>query len=211
MIFVKKLSVMLIIAALFFAGCVGVAEPEGELPDEGIPPIVSCRTTTEEVPYVEEECDDVTYSQEECEMRALNYTAGSVRVTDLCIEGQPECVGANLGGCINKCTRAMKRCRMNITNNDKDYDGTWTVGATYSYDGASFIKNPESADISPGKTYTFDFTQIYDVGSQNPTMATCTLTLIYEAIVKDCRMVTRKAVECKNVTKTRIIEREICE
>jgi len=210
-IVVKNYLTMLIGALLIFAGCVDLGEPMDNWTADDVEPVVSCRTVTEEVPYVEEECEDVTYSEEECEMRALEYTSGDLEITDLCIDGQPECVGANLGACINKCSRAMKRCKMDITNDDEDYDGTWTVGATFSYNGASFIKNPESADIGPGKTYTFDFTQIYDVGSENPKMATCTLTMIYEAVVKDCRMVTRKATECQNVTKTRIVEREICE
>ena len=207
----KKTIIMLIAAVLISAGCIDMGEVVEPLAPEEPGEIVTCRTVAEEIPYVEEECEDVTYSEEECDMRALEYTSGDLVVVDLCIEGQPECVGANLGGCINKCTRAMKRCRMDITNNDEEYEGIWTLGATFSYDGASFIKNPESAEIRPGSTHTFDFTQIYDVGSQTPTMATCTLTMIYEAIVKDCRMVTRKAIECKNVTKTKVVEREVCE
>lgn len=211
MIVVNKPLALLIGAVLIFAGCIDMNGAMEPWTPEEVEPVEKCRTVTEEIPYVEEECNDITYSEEECEFRALEYTSGDMVIVDLCIEGQPECIGADLGGCINKCTRAMKRCRMDITNNDEDYEGTWTFGATFSYDGASFIKNPQSAEIAPGKTHTFDFTQIYDVGSQNPTMATCTLTVVYEAIVKDCRMVTREAVECKNVTKTRIVEREICE
>lgn len=173
------------------------------------PPSSECRTVPTEQPYVEEECTDITYTEEECQMKELNYTAGNMKVTDLCIE-DGACVGKSVYTCLYDCQRSMKRCEMNITNNDETYAGTWVVGATYAYAAAAFVKNPQTVTIDPKETYTFDFEQMYDIG-QPPTIAVCSLTVLYPAIVRECVQVEKTRTDCMNVTKARIVQQEVCD
>jgi hypothetical protein len=193
---------------LILAGCIAgpgpIPSPE-ESPQEE--PVVSCRTVIVEEPYIEEVCEQVSYTEEECEMKELNYTSSQITMTDLCVD-DGDCVGKDVSECIRTCTRAMKRCQMEITNEDA-YEGTWVVGATFHYNGASFVKNPESKDILPGKSHIFDFQQIYTLGDP-PTTATCTVSVLYPAITKVCVDVEKTRIDCTNVTKMRAVETEVC-
>lgn len=204
----NRIYIPTVLMIILIAGCIQLppAQPSPEVEEPAAP---ECRVVYVEEPYVEEECRDVIYSEEECTMKELEYTAGQIVKTDLCT-ADGGCVGKSIYDCLYQCERAMKRCQMNITNNDEELEGTWTVGATFSYDGASFVKNPQSVEILPGKTHTFDFEQIYQLGDP-PTGATCTVTVIYPAIVKDCVFVEKTRFDCENVSKTRIVQQEICD
>jgi len=169
---------------------------------------VECRMVITEEPYVEEVCNQVSFTEQECDMKELNYTSGQIAVTDLCVD-DGACVGKQLTECISTCKRAMKRCRLNITNIDK-YSGTWVVGAAFGYNGASFVKNPQSQEIDPGKSHIFDFQQIYTLGSP-PSSATCSVTVIYPAITKVCVDVEKTRIDCSNVTRLRAVETEVCD
>ena len=206
----NRYSILAALMLIFIAGCLqpGVPIEENE-ETNGVTPTPECRIVYVEEPYTEEVCQEVGYIEEECEMKELEYTSGRIMKTDLC-SADGDCVGKNLYECFYTCTAAMKRCRMNITNNDPKLAGTWVVGATFSYDGAAFVKNPEQAMIEPNETYTFDFEQIYALGSP-PVMATCTITVIYPAVGRDCVQVEKTRIECQDVEKTRIIQEEVCD
>ena len=161
-----------------------------------------------EQPYTEEECVDVAYTEEECNMKELEYAASPVVKLDLCVSGS--CTGRNISECFYSCNSAMTRCRMNITNKDEKYPGIWMVGASFGYMEASFVKNPQTAEIPPGETFTFDFEQMYDMG-QLPTIASCTLTVLYPAVVRDCVQVERTRTDCLNVSKVRIVQQQVCD
>lgn len=195
---------------LILAGCVTPPTYQPPVtdgrPDDG--EVSECKTVITEEPYTEEVCSQITYTEEECEMKELNYTSTTIAMTDLCVEDGP-CVGKDLFECIRTCKRAMKRCKMNITNTDK-YEGTWVAGATFGYNGAAFVKNPISAIIDPGKTYTFDFYQIYTLGDP-PSTATCSVTVLYPAITKVCLNIEKTGTRCENVTRMRAIETEVCD
>ncbi len=202
------LSAMMLI---FIAGCVEIPPPVMEPGPSGEgPEAPECRIAYVEEPFEEEVCAEVIYNVEECDMKELEYTASQIAKTDLCIADGP-CVGKTLyGNCLYACTRAMKRCQMNITNNDERLSGTWVVGATFTFNGAAFVKNPQSVLIPPGETHVFDFEQMYQLGDP-VTVATCSVTVLYPAITRDCVLVERTRTECENITKTRIIQEEICD
>lgn len=200
-----------ILAATFMfiiAGCVTTTPESETLANVGTQGDVPfCRTVITEEPYTEEVCQQISYTEEECEMKELTYTSGQIAMTDLCVE-DGECVGKDITACPLTCERAMKRCRMNITNEDA-YEGTWIVGATFGYNGAAFVKNPESEAIEPGETYTFDFQQIYSMGSP-PSTATCSVTVLYPAIAKICVNIEKTRTDCSNITRMRAVETEVC-
>ncbi len=193
---------------LILAGCIGGTP---EVPTDGDTDtdddVIECHIVLTEEPYTEEVCEEVTYMEEECEMRELTYTSSQIMITDLCAD-DGDCVGKDVFECLYTCTGAMKRCQINITNTD-EYEGTWVVGATFGYNGAAFIKNPESKKILPGETYTFDFQQLYTLGDP-PSTATCTVTVLYPAIKNVCINVEKTRIDCTNVTKMRVVETEVC-
>ncbi|MFH1222110.1 MAG: hypothetical protein V1492_03430 [Candidatus Micrarchaeota archaeon] len=213
MIILKKMFVFLAIVAgiLFLAGCInGPANGSNNSWVGTQGNIKTCRLVAEETPYTEQVCNDLSESKEECAMRELNYSAGKLIESDICMSGAGNCGGEQLINCIPGCTQANKRCRMTITNLDPQHQGTWTMGATFVYSGQSFVKVPVSIKLAPGESGTFDFLQIYGLGDR-PTQATCTLSMIYPAIVQDCKTITHLRTDCKNITKTKLVEKEICE
>ncbi len=202
------------IILILIAGCIEAPEVPG-LNGDGTGPtgptgVKECRTVYVEEPYTEEVCNEVTYSEPECIEKELDYTAGTIQKTDLCV-ADGECTGKSLyvDQCLYFCSGAMKRCQMDITNNDEKLAGTWVLGATFAYSGASFVKNPQTATIEPGATHTFDFEQMYQLDSLN--IATCSLYVLHPVTAKDCVNVERKRTDCTNVTKTRIVSQEICD
>ena len=196
--------ISLIFAALLVAGCL-VPPDMPFVPKE---PEKECRTVTEEVPVVEEECGDVSYTEQVCELRDLRYTATELPVTHLCIS-DGVCNGQPLGDC-QGCSQAMSRCVLQIKNEETQKSGSWTVGANYSLGNSGFIKDPITATIGPGEVYSFDFNQIYNPG-QPINSASCVLFVISDPILEECHEVTRTRQECNDVTNVRIIEREVCE
>src|SRR4030042_6529046 len=97
--------ISVLFAALFMSGC--VSPPEGLpslpiLPEEKV-----CRTITEEVPVMEAQCGDVSYTETICEIRDLEYTVTELPKVDLCIS-DGGCNGKPLGDC-QGCTQAMTR------------------------------------------------------------------------------------------------------
>lgn len=203
------------IMLILIAGCIqtpsGMPGQDGSTGDTNGDGKVECRTVYVEEPYVEEVCAEVTYSEPECVEKELNYTAGPITKTNLCV-ADGECTGKDIfgEGCLYQCSGAMQRCRMNITNEDPKLAGIWVVGATYSYGGASFVKNPQSVEIEPGETHSFDFEQMYQLGSP-PALASCSLYVVHPVVVKDCIEVQKTKIDCENVTKTRIVQEEVCD
>jgi hypothetical protein len=194
-----------IFAALLMAGCVS---PSTEVPPGKEPAKPECRTVTEQVPQTKEECGELAYTEPVCGLRKLNYSITQPPRVDLCIEG-PGCVGKPLGDC-QACTKAMTRCIMTIKNEEEQKAGTWVVGANYSLNGAGFIKEPISSTIDPGKSFAFDFNQIYNPGSPISS-AKCVLFVISDPWIEDCHEETRTKIDCRNVTTTVTVQREVCQ
>ncbi|MEM3075340.1 MAG: hypothetical protein QW590_00775 [Candidatus Bilamarchaeaceae archaeon] len=203
-----SIPVIMLSLCLLLLGCItlGGVEKPIETQPETIPQ--QCRVVTEQIPYLEEVCREEMHGREECEYKELSFVVSQVEEIDLCMEGD-SCSGKPLGECISRCTKAMKRCKMNITNLDTRHSGVWSVGATFTQGKNSFIKNPESAEILPGRTHTFDFTQIYSLGIPS-TSATCSLYVLTNASVRDCKTVSRPVTVCENVTKVREEQRVVC-
>lgn len=206
----KKLLIASVIFSLLLFGCAFPGAEPAPGP-EAPPETIYCREETVVKPYVEEVCSDVDYQEEECSYRMLEYTPSSIEQTDLCTEDS-ECVGKSLYDpeCVGQCSRAMKRCRMNITNDDTEKPGVWAVAASFAHGIASFDKNPETALILPGETHTFDFSQIYSLGYP-VTTATCAVYVTEPPVVEDCILVSKTTTVCTNVTKYLTETREVCE
>ncbi|MEW6748636.1 MAG: hypothetical protein AB1295_02935 [Candidatus Micrarchaeota archaeon] len=198
--------ISLLFAALFATGCIS--------PPEGIPSIPTqpggevCRTVTEEVPVVEEQCGEVSYTEQVCEIRELGYTATELPKVDLCIS-DGVCNGRPLGEC-QGCTQAMTRCILQVTNEETQKSGTWKVSANYSLGNSGFIKDPISYTIAPGETVNFDFNQIYSPGKPISS-ASCLLWISSKPKAEECHEETRSRVECRDVEATKTVEREVCE
>lgn len=197
-----------IFAMLIIAGCVSP-------PTEAIPsspagpsePSQECTIVMEERPVIEEECGNVSFTEQICGLRTLEYSTASVPKVDLCI-ADGACVGEPLGKCL-ACSKAMTRCMLILTNDD-DKTGTWTVSASYMLGTSGFTKEPITAAIRPGESYTYDFFQIY-VPGQPINSASCELTVTNEAIIDDCHEETRTGIVCRNVTRTVLVETEVCQ
>jgi len=203
-----------ILMLILISGCLELPSTT-EQPENGVGPIsasTQCRMVYVEEPYEEEECREVAYTEEQCARRELSYSVTPIVKTDICTQNG-DCVGKALLeniDCLYTCTQAMKRCQMNITNNDPQYDGVWVVGATFSYKDAAFVKNPLSVEIPDGESFTFSFEQIYSLGTP-PTFASCSLSVLYPAIVRECIQVEKARIDCMNVTKVRIVQQEVCD
>lgn len=168
----------------------------------------NCTIIYEEEFYPAVACENLSVATQECSREELLYTAGQVQEYDICMAGNG-CAGKNLDECIDKCTRANKRCVLEITNND-NVSGTWTVGATFIQGKAVYVKDPQTKEIEPGKNGQFDFVQIYSIEPGKVTTTTCTVAVLYPAYAEECRIITRVTELCSNVTETRIIEKEVC-
>lgn len=196
----------LAILALFMAGC--ATPDEGGAQGAGGTDVPECRTVTEVRPVLQEECGNFSYTEPVCGVRKLNYSLTWHPGVDLCIS-DGVCVGQPLGDC-QACTKAMSRCILEITNNELQKSGTWTVGANYTLGKAAFLKDPISMEIGPGESAKFDFNQIYNPGSPISS-AVCALFVASEPTVDDCHEETRVRSECKNVTTNTTVEREVCQ
>ncbi len=204
----RIIFVLGILAFLMVAGC--TTTPLSKPPDQK-PPVEeneTCRTVTEQVPVVKEECGEVAYTEDVCSMRKLNYTVRMLPVTDLCIS-DGVCTGKPLGDC-QQCTKAMTRCVMQITNEEHEKSGTWSVGANYTMGNFGFEKDPITHTLAPNETVDFDFNQIYMPGFPISS-AICTLAVVSEPSAETCIGHTRTTTECRNVTKTETVEKEVCQ
>lgn len=196
-----------ILACLLAAGC--VSPPAGEAPQQQVPEKnKTCRMVSDEVPVTKEECGDVSFTEEVCSLRKLNYSATTLPRVDLCI-GDGGCTGKPLGDCAG-CSKAMTRCVMRISSLEAQKSGTWVVGANYTLGNSGFEKDPISKTIGPNETADFDFNQIYTPGYPTNS-ASCTLAVVSEPTVEACVGHTKVETECKNVTRTESRERQVCE
>lgn len=202
----RYLTFILIISALFIAGCIEAPVlPEPLKP--ATKPSVTCRNVTEQVPITKEECSDVSYTEQVCVKRKLNYTKSLSVPSHLCI-GDGKCVGEPLSEC-TFCTKAMTRCIMTITNKDPKRTGTWTVKANYTLGNSGFEKEGITKIIGPNESATFDFHQIYIPGY--PTFsATCILFVADEPVIDECHEETSLKKVCKNVTSYTTREKQVC-
>jgi hypothetical protein len=205
---VKVIFIIGILAFLVIAGC--TTTPESKPPEQKPQPQKNqtCRTVTEEVPVVKEECGEVAYTEQVCSMRKLNYTQKMLPKVDLCIS-DGVCTGKPLGDC-QGCAKAMTRCILQITNLESEKSGTWSVGANYTMGTFGFNKDPISHSIGPNQTSDFDFNQIYTPGFPISS-ATCTLAVVSEPSAEECIGHTRTTTECRNVTKTESVSKEVCQ
>lgn len=167
-----------------------------------------CKVITITEPYDELMCWNITYTEEVCDKKALEYTVSKVDRFDLCTDSGG-CAGMSIVDCESGCDFAMKRCRMNITNNDKDLAGVWVVGANFTVDGNGFIKDPITQTIKAGELYTFDITQLYNVGRTGSSVD-CELFVIESPVVEDCHMESTVTPQCKSVTSYKEIQKESC-
>jgi hypothetical protein len=199
--------ILSILAMLFVAGCVS---PPSILQPQNATPAAekTCHTVSEQQPYGEVECKDVSVTNQVCGLRALPYDMHNLSILHLCVD-DGGCVGLPLGDC-QSCTRAMTRCGLLITNDDNKSSGVWVVGANFTVTGGGFIVNPISKTLGPGESYEFDFQQMYTPG--NPiSSASCAVYLMSAPKVDDCHDETRTSQECLNVTKYKTVERQVCE
>jgi len=193
------------VLTILIAGCAAPVE----LPLEPFKePEKVCRNVTQEIPVAHAECTNISYTEEVCERKKLEYTSALAPVVHLCV-ADGECVGSPLSEC-PFCPRAMTRCKMTITNNDDTKSGSWTVGAKYTLGTSGFDKDPITYVIAPGETATFDFHQMY-VPGYPVNSASCELYIISEPIVDVCHQETRLKRDCVNVTTYVSVEREVCE
>ena len=196
--------IVLVLAVMMAFGCISPVSPPAEVPEA---PEKVCRTVTETVPSVVEECGEVSYTESECGRRELSYESAKSPLTHFCtLDG--DCGGKSLSTCAY-CDKAMTRCSIEINNTDNK-PGEWVVGATFSIYNAIFTREPLSAMIEPGEGHTFDFQQFYDPGHPINS-AKCEIAIQKVPVIEDCREVTRTRVDCVNVTKTTTVEREVCD
>jgi hypothetical protein len=160
------------------------------------------------VPVVTEECGPVSYTEEVCGQRELEFIAIELPRVNLCV-GDGPCVGNDLGECVT-CSMAMTRCVMVIENTDAEKFGTWTVAANFTLGDSGFNREPITQTIGPNQTGTFDFQQIYAV-NYPVTSAECHLAVSDAPIIDDCHGETRTKIECQNVTTQQKIQTEVCE
>jgi hypothetical protein len=205
---VKVIFILGILAFLMIAGCTTTpaSKPSEEKPQPQ--KNQTCRTVTEGVPVVTEECGEVAYTEQVCSVRKLNYSFKLLPQVDLCIS-DGGCVGKQLGDC-QGCVKAMSRCIMQITNTESEKSGTWSVGANYTLGNFGFHKDPITHSIGPNETVAFDFNQIYTPGYPISS-ATCTLAVASEPSAEICVGHTRTTTECMNVTKTQNVSKEVCQ
>jgi hypothetical protein len=201
--------ILLLLSILLIYGCVGspieLPEPQEQTP---VQPSQVCRTVIDLVPQTVEECGDVSYTEEDCGKRALEYNTSMNPVTHLCwIDG--ECVGKPLSTCVS-CLKAATRCTLLLTNNDPKKSGTWSVGANFTIGNSLFSRDPVTKTIGPGETGVFDFQHFYDPGKPINS-ANCVLFVTKAAEVDDCVQVTRTRQECTNITTNVEVERQVCE
>jgi hypothetical protein len=196
-----------LIAMLVIAGCV-TPPIVGTQPGANASAEKKCHTVSEQQPYLEESCNDVSVTKPVCGTRALPYDMKNISILHLCVDDH-NCVGNPLGDC-QVCTRAMTRCGTIITNKDNKSSGTWVMGANFTVTGGGFIRDPVSKTLGPGESYEFDFQQMYTPG--NPiSSASCNVYLVSAPKVDDCHDETRVTKECQNVTKYKTVERQVCE
>ncbi|MEM4208531.1 MAG: hypothetical protein QW153_03030 [Candidatus Bilamarchaeaceae archaeon] len=207
---VKKLFfVIAVLFMLFLTGCIQIPQQNSTNWNNTALQMENCRLVEQEIPYTELVCENQTETQQECTMRELSYKTSSIQEYDICMTGNG-CSGKNLSLCQNVCTQANKRCVIEITNTDK-VNGRWTVGATFVQGGAVFVKNPQTQEIKPGETKKFDFIHIYNMEKGRLTTTTCTLQVIYPATTEECKSISKQVEVCKEVKKTKIEEKEICD
>ncbi|MFH0885114.1 MAG: hypothetical protein V1861_05380 [Candidatus Micrarchaeota archaeon] len=204
----KVLFIIGILAFLLIAGCITapVSKPPEPIPQP--PENQTCHTVTEVVPVVKEECGNVTYAEQVCEVRKLTYTQKILPKVDLCISDSG-CVGKSLGSCPG-CSKAMTRCIMQITNTESQKSGIWSVGVNYTLGDYGFYKDPITHTIGPNETVDFDFDQIYNPGSPINS-ATCSFAVVLEPSAEDCIEYSRTRAECNNVTKNVSVAKEVCQ
>lgn len=204
----KFIFVMSILAFLLIAGCTTAPESKPEAQNPQPPKNQTCRTVTEQVPVVAEECGEVAYTEQVCDIRKLNFTQTSLTKVDLCISDSV-CMGKPLVECPN-CVKAMTRCVLQIRNTETEKTGTWTVGANYTMGNFGFDKDPISHSIKPGESADFDFNQIYTL-AYPVSSANCDLRITSVPTIEECVGHTRTTTECKNVTKTEAVSKEVCQ
>lgn len=192
----------------------GCLTPEATPPPPGVPTpqspsLPGCKMVTITEPYQVTECWNLTFTEEVCDRKALEYAVSAVHTLDLCTQDS-DCVGKQLVECPRTCEGAMKRCRMNVTNLDDANAGVWVAQANFTIDNLGFEKEPTSAFILPGETFTFDYTQLYKLGLYGSSME-CTMGLVSTPVAEVCHLEGRETTQCDEVTRYKTVEREVCE
>ncbi len=202
---------LIVIGALLLvlAGCVSPPSvPEEQQEQNNSEQTENCHTVSVSEPFTEEECGNVSFTDQVCELRKLNYTVTDVPKVDLCIE-DGNCVGNSLGSC-PECSKAMTRCVLLIRNDEPQNSGTWTVAVNYTLGNSGFNKEPITQTIGPNESFAFDFDQIYTPGYPINS-ASCKMAVVAEPTIDECHEETRLEVVCQNVTEMRSVDREVCD
>jgi len=198
---------VLIVLALFF-GCISFLGENAPIQPEPTP---ECRTIIVSEPYAAQECQNVSLMEEVCQTRELNYTLSDVQKTYLCTE-EGLCVDYYPNGscAIYYCSKGMTRCNINLTNDDPQKTGDWSVSANFTVDGATFGKNPVMKTLLPGESANFNFEQFY-VMDINQKKADCEVFVSSPSKIRDCSFVTKISEQCTNITKYKDTEKEVCQ
>ncbi len=204
----RFLLVLGIIICVLAAGCASPESGQAQQEPQGVQKNQTCRLVSEDVPVTQEECGDISYTEEECSLRKLNYSTASVPKVDLCIS-DGVCTGKPLGDCPG-CVKAMTRCVLKVTNLEPQKSGTWVVAANYTLGSAGFNKEPISITIGPNQTADFDFNQIYTPGFPINS-ASCNIAVMSEPSIEACVSVTKTRLQCRNVTRTETRQSQVCE
>ena len=206
---VRNLMLICLAALIVAVGCISMTAPSGPATPGTETPNKTCHMATIQTPVTSEQCEDVTFTDQVCAKRKLNYTVSYAPRVDLCI-GDGACVGKPVSACTSTCQNIMSRCIMTIENKDRAKSGTWIVGATFSIKNFGFIKEPITQSIGPGQKGAFDFYQIY-TATDSVNTATCNLTITSEPIIDDCHDETRTKRTCQNVTTFKTSQQQVCQ
>lgn len=211
LIMVTKLKypvLLVLISALLITGCISTPPFQQTNPPTQTTTQPNCTTTIQQIPVITQQCNNVSVTTPVCGMRKLPYTVTDVPKVDLCIS-DGACDGQPLSKCTANCTKAMTRCELLITNNDKNESGTWSVIANFTFGNNGFIKNPINQTIAPNASGLFDFNQLYDL-NYPVSSADCSLSIILNATVNDCQQITTMQNQCNNATTYQNVSKQTC-
>lgn len=203
----KSLLALSVLAIILVAGCAGTPQIPGITQNTtNATPV--CQTVTTQVPTTQNVCTNISVTHSVCGIRALKYNTSLETQNNFCVSDSG-CTGEQLSACPG-CTQASTRCGMIVTNLDPNSSGTWVVGANFTVSNGGFNRAPISQSIGPNDSYTFDFQQMYSLGSP-PNSATCDVFIVSAPTVNDCHDETRVQPDCQNVTTYQNVSQQVCQ
>jgi len=204
----RNLVIFGLILALLLAGCTTQQVQPTPQPKPTPQTGKICRNITEQIPIVSEVCENVSYTENICGIRKLNYSTLNPIKIDLCIS-EGACSGMPLGDCPS-CQQAMSRCMLIVQNKEDQKSGMWSVGANFTIGTFGFNKDPITSYIGPNENHTFDFNQIYVPGDPISS-AVCSLSILSDPTIEECHQETRPKLVCRNETVMESVQKEVCQ